>query len=53
MELTLENAVKLLRDMIIQADEDTPSEYRTDHFRTAMEDGIEFVLEYDKQKKVS
>jgi hypothetical protein len=51
MELTLDNAVKLLRGMIQQADEDTPFEYRSEHFRDAMNDGIEFLEAYDKEKK--
>lgn len=53
MELTLEKAAELLREMIIQADEDTPAEARTDHFREAMNEGIVFLVKYDQQKKVS
>ena len=33
----------LLADMIEQADQDTPSEYRTKHFRGAMDRGIEYL----------
>lgn len=51
MDLTLEKAVELLRNMVTQADEDTPSEYRTEHFRDAMYDAHEFIEAYDKSKK--
>jgi len=50
-ELTPEQSkevVNLLLEMIIQADEDTPSEFRTDHFRTAMDNGIEFLKSINK-----
>ena len=42
----LENKVKTLSDhlagMCCQADEDTPSEYRTEHFRSTMDDAYEY-----------
>jgi hypothetical protein len=31
--------------MVCQADEDTPSEYRTKHFRQCMDDCIDFINE--------
>jgi hypothetical protein len=34
----------LLSDMVEQADQDTPSDYRTDHFRTAMDDCVEHLI---------
>ena len=34
-----------LYDMICQADEDTPSEYRTKHFRTTMDMAYEYLEE--------
>ena len=43
----LENKVKTLSDhlagMCCQADEDTPSEYRTEHFRSTMDDAYEYL----------
>jgi len=39
----LEEAINLLGDMVIQADEDTPSECRTKHFRQCMDDCIDFL----------
>lgn len=51
MDLTLEKAVELLRNMVTQADEDTPSEFRTDHFRDALGDSYEFIEAYDNSKK--
>ena len=34
----LDKAVNLLSEMVCQADEDTPGEYRTTHFRECMDD---------------
>ena len=43
----LEKKVKilsgLLDDMCCQADEDTPSEYRTRHFRNTMDEAYEYL----------
>lgn len=36
---------ELLADMCCQADEDTPAEYRTEHFRSAMTDGYDYLKE--------
>lgn len=36
-------AVQLLREMVTQADEDTPSEYRSEHFRDTMVDSLNFL----------
>ena len=46
----LDEAVSLLSDMVFQADEDTPSEYRTKHFRECMEDCIEFLNELEEEQ---
>jgi len=52
----LENKVKTLSDhlagMCCQADEDTPSEYRTEHFRSTMDDAYEYLekIGYFKKK---
>jgi len=53
----LENKVKTLSDhlagMCCQADEDTPSEYRTKHFRSTMDDAYEYLekIGYFKRDK--
>ena len=39
----LQQAIYLLDDMITQADEDTPIECRTKHFRQCMNDCIDFI----------
>lgn len=39
----LNKAVSLLSEMVCQADEDTPGEYRTKHFRECMDECIDFV----------
>ena len=39
----LKEALCLLSDMVSQADEDTPAEYRTRHFRDTMEDCLTFL----------
>ena len=48
----LDEAVSLLSDMVFQADEDTPSEYRTKHFRECMEDCIDFINDCEANDKV-
>ena len=52
---TLENKVKtlssLLANMCCQADEDTPSEHRTEHFRSAMDDAYEYLEKINYFKK--
>ena len=53
----LENKVKTLShhlaNMCCQADEDTPSEYRTEHFRSTMDDAYEYLekINYFKRDK--
>lgn len=39
----LDKAIELLNEMVCQADEDTPSEYRTRHFRECMNECNEFL----------
>ena len=39
----LKQAIYLLDNMVTQADEDTPSEYKTKHFRQCMDDCIDFL----------
>ena len=40
----LEKTLMLLADMVEQADEDTPGDYRTKHFRTVMDESIEWLV---------
>ena len=53
----LENKVKTLShhlaNMCCQADEDTPGEYRTEHFRSTMDDAYEYLekINYFKRDK--
>ena len=46
---------KILADhlaaMCCQADEDTPSEYRTEHFRSTMDDAYEYLEKIEYFKK--
>lgn len=48
VEERLKSALEALLTMVVQADEDCPSEYRTKHFRTAMNDSISLL----KKEKV-
>lgn len=50
LEKEHKKCVEHLREMVVQADEDCPSENRSDHFRSAMEDSISFIEEYDRKK---
>ena len=48
----LDKAVNLLSEMVCQADEDTPGEYRTRHFRECMDDCIDFIKDCRANDKV-
>ena len=48
----LNKAVSLLSEMVCQADEDTPGEYRTRHFRECMDDCIDFIKDCRANDKV-
>tara|TARA_B100000579_G_C22846492_1_gene864718 strand:- start:5008 stop:5205 length:198 start_codon:yes stop_codon:yes gene_type:complete len=48
----LNKAVDLLSEMVCQADEDTPGEYRTKHFRQQMDECIDFINDYRKNDEV-
>ena len=48
----LDKAVNLLSEMVCQADEDTPGEYRTRHFRECMDECIDFVNDCRKNDEV-
>lgn len=47
----LEQAINLLDDMVRQADEDTPGEYRTRHFRECMNECNDFLDKHYEEKK--
>ena len=52
----IKNLTYLLADMCRQADEDCPSEYRTKHFRTSLNEAIDYLEKsgwYDYNKKRS
>jgi hypothetical protein len=49
IEKKLQKAIELLDDMVCQADEDTPSEYRSRHFRECMEDCIDFLNSHSEE----
>lgn len=44
LEEKLEKTLMLLADMVEQADEDTPGDYRTKHFRTVMDESIDWLV---------
>ncbi len=43
--------IAALKEVMYQADEDTPQEYRTAHFNAAMEEALELVEKYNAQHK--
>jgi len=46
----MEKAIKLLSELVDQADEDCPHDYRTIHFTNILEEASEFVKEYRNSK---
>jgi hypothetical protein len=40
-----------LVDVMDNADEDTPEEYRSSHFKAALRDGRELVAKFDKEAR--
>ena len=48
----LDKAVNLLSEMVCQADEDTPGEHRTRHFRECMDECIDFIKDCRANDKV-
>ena len=46
----MEKAIKLLSELVDQADEDCPHDCRTIHFNNALEEASEFVKEYKNSK---
>ena len=46
----MEKAIKILEELVNQADEDCPQDCRTMHFVNALEEASEFVMEYKNAK---
>ena len=46
----MEKAIKLLEELVNQADEDCPHDCRTMHFVNALEEASEFIMEYKNKK---
>jgi hypothetical protein len=46
----MEKAIRLLKELVIQADEDCPHDCRTMHFVNALEEASEFLMEYKNTK---
>ena len=49
LEAQVKTLASLLGDMCVQADEDTPSSSRTEHFRSAMDSAYEYL---EKEKLI-
>jgi hypothetical protein len=46
----MEKAIKILEELVNQADEDCPHDCRTMHFVNALEEASEFIMEYKNTK---
>ena len=46
----MDKAIKILEELIIQADEDCPQDCRTMHFTNALEQASEFIMEHKNTK---
>jgi hypothetical protein len=46
----MEKAIRLLEELVVQADEDCPHDCRTMHFVNALEEASEFIMEYKNAK---
>jgi L-lactate utilization protein LutB len=46
----MEKAIKILEELVNQADEDCPQDCRTIHFVNALEEASEFIMEYKNAK---
>jgi L-lactate utilization protein LutB len=46
----MEKAIKILEELVIQADEDCPQDCRTMHFVNDLEEASEFIMEYKNTK---
>ena len=46
----MEKAIKILEELVNQADEDCPQDCRTMHFVNALEEASQFIMEYKNSK---
>jgi len=46
----MEKAIKILEELVNQADEDCPQDCRTMHCVNALEEASEFIMEYKNAK---
>ena len=46
----MDEAIKILEELVIQADEDCPQDCRTMHFTNALEQASEFIMEHKNAK---
>ena len=46
----MEKAIRLLEELVNQADEDCPQDCRTMHFNNALEEASQFIMEYKNAK---
>jgi len=46
----MEKAIRLLEELVNQADEDCPQDCRTMHFVNVLEEASEFIMEYKNTK---
>ena len=46
----MDEAIKILEELVIQADEDCPQDCRTMHFTNALEEASEFIMEHKNAK---
>ena len=46
----MNKAIKILEELVIQADEDCPQDCRTMHFVNALEQASEFIMEHKNTK---
>ncbi len=46
----MDKAIKILEELVIQADEDCPQDCRTMHFTNALEQASEFIMEHKNAK---
>lgn len=46
----MDKAIKILEELVTQADEDCPQDCRTMHFVNALEQASEFIMEHKNTK---
>jgi hypothetical protein len=46
----MDKAIKILEELVTQADEDCPQDCRTMHFVNALEQASEFIMEHKNAK---